>query len=98
VSEWPTVKEKRLHTTRLHDFGTNHRIHYFGIGRGVGATVKAQSMRQHTLQLFCCLLNKIKFNPLNAELNPTSHLLALGTHHILHVGRIRVNAVAVDKG
>jgi hypothetical protein len=25
-------------------------------------------------------------------------LLALRAHHILHVGRIRVNAVAVDKG
>jgi hypothetical protein len=38
-------------------------------------------------------------NPLNAELNPICHLLALlGAHHILHVGRIRVNAVAVDKG
>jgi len=32
------------------------------------------------------------FNPLNAELNPICHLLALlGTHHILHVSRIRVN-------
>ena len=32
------------------------------------------------------------FNPLNAELNPICHLLALlGAHHILHVGRIRVN-------
>jgi hypothetical protein len=31
-------------------------------------------------------------NPLNAELNPICHLLALlGTHHILHVSRIRVN-------
>jgi hypothetical protein len=38
------------------------------------------------------------FNPLNAVLNPICHLLALGAHHILHVGRIRVNAVAVDKG
>jgi hypothetical protein len=38
------------------------------------------------------------FNPLNAELNPICHLLALGAHHILHVGRIRVNAVAVGKG
>jgi hypothetical protein len=37
-------------------------------------------------------------NPLNAELNPVCHLLALGAHHILHVGRIRVNAVAVDNG
>jgi hypothetical protein len=34
------------------------------------------------------------FNPLNAELNPICHLLALlGVHHILHVGRIRVKFV-----
>jgi len=32
------------------------------------------------------------FNPLNTELNPISHLLALlGDRHIVHVGRIRVN-------
>jgi len=32
------------------------------------------------------------FNPLNAELNPICHLLALlGAHPILHVSRIRVN-------
>ena len=31
-------------------------------------------------------------NPLNAELNPICHLLALlGVHHFLHVSRIRVN-------
>jgi len=31
-------------------------------------------------------------NPLNAELNPICHLLALlGAHHIFHVSRIRVN-------
>jgi len=31
------------------------------------------------------------YNPLNAELNPFYHLLALlGVHHILHVGRKRV--------
>jgi len=31
-------------------------------------------------------------NPLNAELNPICHLLALlGARHILHVSRIRVN-------
>jgi len=30
-------------------------------------------------------------NPLNAELNPTCHLLALlGAHPILHISRIRV--------
>jgi len=34
----------------------------------------------------------IHFNPLNAELNPICHLLALlGTHPILHVSRIKVN-------
>jgi hypothetical protein len=32
------------------------------------------------------------------NLNPICPLLALGAHHILHVGRLRVNAVAVDKG
>ena len=30
-------------------------------------------------------------NPLNAELNPICHLLALvGAHHIVHVNRVRV--------
>ena len=34
------------------------------------------------------------FNPLNAELNPICHLLALlGAHHILHISRIRVNKI-----
>jgi hypothetical protein len=34
------------------------------------------------------------FNPLNAELNPIRHLLALaGAHHFVHVSRIRVNDV-----
>jgi len=33
------------------------------------------------------------FKPLNAELNPICHMLALlGAHHILHVSRVRVNA------
>jgi hypothetical protein len=38
--------------------------------------------------------NQLKFNPLNAELNPICLLLALlGAHHILHVSRIGVKAV-----
>ena len=33
------------------------------------------------------------FNPLNVELNPICHLLALiGAHHIRHVSTIRVNS------
>jgi hypothetical protein len=36
-------------------------------------------------------------NPLNTELNPICHLLALlGIHHFLHVSRIRVNKVVRD--
>ena len=35
-------------------------------------------------------------NPLNAELNPIRHLLALvGVRHIVHVSRIRVNNVTL---
>jgi len=34
----------------------------------------------------------IMLNPLNTELKPNCHLLALlGANHILHVGRVRVN-------
>jgi hypothetical protein len=34
----------------------------------------------------------LEFNPLNAELNPICHLMALwGAHHILHVSETRVN-------
>ena len=36
--------------------------------------------------------NKPLLNPLNAELNPIRHLLALvGARHIVRVSRIRVN-------
>jgi len=39
-----------------------------------------------------CLFAEGLFNPLNAELIPICHLLALlGAHPILHVSRIRVN-------
>jgi hypothetical protein len=35
-------------------------------------------------------------NPLNAELNPICHLLALlGDHHIFHVSRIRVESLEI---
>jgi len=36
-------------------------------------------------------IGRTVLNPLNAELNPICHLLALlGAHHIIHVSRIRV--------
>ena len=37
------------------------------------------------------LLSTQHINPLNAELNPTGHLLALLAHHIFHVSGLRVN-------
>ena len=40
----------------------------------------------------------LNINPLNAELNPICHLLALlGAHHILHVSRIRVKYEGKNK-
>ena len=43
----------------------------------------------HTETFWSCF--NVNFNPLNAELNPIYHLLALlGAHHILHVSRVRV--------
>jgi hypothetical protein len=40
----------------------------------------------------CTKTCKSSFNPLNAELNPICHLLALlGVHHIFHVSGLRVN-------
>jgi len=37
---------------------------------------------------------KLIFNPINVELNPICHLLALlGAHHILHVSSIRVKTL-----
>jgi hypothetical protein len=40
-----------------------------------------------------------EINPLNAKLNPISHLLALlGAHHILHTGTVRVKMKEVELG
>jgi len=42
-----------------------------------------------------CVLTceSLVLNPLNAELNPICHLLALVGVHFLHVSRIRVNCI-----
>ena len=38
----------------------------------------------------------MRINPLNAELNPIRHLLALvGARHIGHVSRVRLNVLTV---
>jgi hypothetical protein len=41
-------------------------------------------------------IHEYQINPLNANLNPICHLLALlGAHHILHVSRIRVKTILI---
>ena len=55
--------------------------------RPTGYVILIAFPRQHWLRERASL-----FNPLNAELNPTCHLLALlGAHHIFHVSWLRVN-------
>jgi hypothetical protein len=51
----------------------------------------------HDVQIPQSTWSKIYINPLNAELNPICHLLVLlGAHPILHISRIRVNAVKTN--
>ena len=39
-------------------------------------------------------ISSLRVNPLNTQLNPIYHLLALlGAHHILHISRIRVKTL-----
>jgi len=53
--------------------------------------VRKQTNLPHAVRLLC-VIESVLINPLNADLNPICHLLALlGAHHILHVSRIRVN-------
>ena len=42
-----------------------------------------------------CLYRKLTLNALNPELNPICYLLALLTHHFLHVSRIRVKSLTL---
>jgi hypothetical protein len=54
--------------------------------------VTTASGNRYTVLLSAAIVEELELiNPLNAELNPICHLLALlGAHHILHVSRIRV--------
>jgi len=65
------------------------------------ASIGAHNLKESICVIQALLLpmkNKIfklntYFNPLNAELNPICHLLALlGDHPILHISRIRVKS------
>ena len=60
--------------------------------RGIHCSVSGQG----EMAAFCERHNEYlgAINPLNPELNPICYLLALlGTHHFLHVSRIRVKSL-----
>ena len=52
---------------------------------------KVTQLQNYTTEHVTLFPSTMAINPLNAELNPICHLLALlGAHHILHVSGIRV--------
>jgi hypothetical protein len=53
--------------------------------------------RERRLILLLSILGALQqeFNPLNPELNPICYLLALSSHHLLHVSRIRVKSLTL---
>ena len=72
----------------------------------LGPNIPLSTLLQHPQPLFLPYRNKnsvhiniisyTSINPLNAELNPICHLLALlGFHHFLHVSRIRVKSLTL---
>jgi hypothetical protein len=51
----------------------------------------------HTWIISNLVQTRTSINPLNAELNPICHLLALlGAHHIFHVSGLRVNPLNTE--
>ena len=60
---------------------------------GARYTLGVRYLSKNTVYSVFCK-DPLFINPLNAELNPICHLLALlGAHLILHISRIRVNMV-----
>ena len=51
--------------------------------------------RQGLANLSSRVRNSFRINPLNPELNPICHLLALLAHHFLQVSRIRVKSLTL---
>ena len=72
---------------------------YFYVLRRISKLLcgKKTVLQRETLAVLLCVCGPRtkNINPLNAELNPICHLLALlGAHHILNVSRIRVNTIS----
>jgi hypothetical protein len=71
---------------------TLQNIRYAVCEEGRDKKLRCSMMLQQRPVLDMILSQFSAVNPLNAELNPICHLLALlGAPHILHVSRIRVN-------
>jgi len=72
--------------------GWSDDIHiYFFIINQLDAPPWLISNLMHKILIYLHIIHLLTFNPLNDNLNPICHLLALlGAHHILYVSRIRV--------
>jgi hypothetical protein len=108
----PVKKHKQKHSPscaheRTHPHSHTHLSwHKMALTRVSQLKIKVQiqetRMTQHAeinivvLVRVCPLMQYDSFNPLNAELNPMCHLLALlGVHHFLHVSRIKVKSLTL---
>ena len=80
----PSWEAKRSSASQIHHILWNLKIHYCIYNSLPPVHIMNQVNPVHAPSTHF-------FNPLNANLNPISHLLALvGAHHILHVSRVRV--------
>ena len=83
----------RVHTSESTDVKVQNR---FNMGSNIACIAINCNYRTaatlYTLETWFVSGTVHNLNPLNAELNPIRHLLALvGVRHIVHVSRIRVN-------
>ena len=79
--------ERTSDTLYAYEDGTDRKFRNVGTKSSDAGRIPQKT--QHCIQHKTKVWNQV--NPLNAELNPICHLLALvGVHHILHVSRVRV--------
>jgi len=72
-----------------------HKQHLLRMRRGIFYTSVEHKCNRDQRPAHIKILSSVKqFDPLKPELNPICYLLALlGTHHFLHVSRIRVKSL-----
>ena len=86
--KFPSTKRHSCVTRKIPKFyypGSSYRSYWI-------TPSKSERLRQIRRWPFLSTFIPLRSNPLNAELNPNCHFLALlGAHHIFHVSRISVN-------